>query len=718
MFFGFTPTTLGGPAALSDLRRSSSTYLAIGPASLSSPSAVKGLRFSSPIRHIFEPAVLSGPAALIVLRCTSFPRFVFKQVALSRPKAANGLCCSSSSCLVLGLAILSFPEAADGPRCILSTRFVFKPAILSHLALAMTSTAQGRYRFTQPSMTRKYAGVANALMSHIWADNWDVLVVAVVQSAFYDWFVWISWPGNASDIDFTNMADRRFSLELCLVSKLATLSGPAAVNGPRRSPLTCRVTVFVTFNGPVSACGPHCSLLSRFVFDLAAFSYQNAADCLCYCSPTCFAFDPATLCDSEALISLRCSSSTCLVCEPVSLSCPGAADVLCCSSSTCLVFARTNVWGDHAFFYKPQAAVVACHMAAKPVVEVPERCLAVRTDDMPDAVPFDDQRYFNLDEIIHYFFWAKSRHRTDKALAADLSPRLYTVAEIEAWKGHWWTHDIKTAARLLSERHVSFYPKYVSPHKFTRLRVVAERKRITISQIPDEYQKLRAFCLEFQKLTGLELPYHGESIAAVGNQAFRALFVNRRPHCDRSAIAGAQQWKCNGCGEKLSDFEVHHKQPVVLGGTSDLSNLEALCRACHAVETDRLLQAGALSYQGFASQLSPRMTEMFLATPKPKQWHFGEGVDHNVSCLDVRGCRRNALVHSRRPLPVFGPADEPEVFVGLRPELDAYDYLWVKREGPPLDDIDSVVYDGEHLYPWCSVDYMLDWGIIKIADVK
>ena len=43
---------------------------------------------------------------------------------------------------------------------------------------------------------------------------------------------------------------------------------------------------------------------------------------------------------------------------------------------------------------------------------------------------------FNVDEIVHYFYWAKSRHRTDEALAMDLSPRLYTVAEIEQWKGH------------------------------------------------------------------------------------------------------------------------------------------------------------------------------------------------------------------------------------------------------------------------------------------
>jgi len=65
------------------------------------------------------------------------------------------------------------------------------------------------------------------------------------------------------------------------------------------------------------------------------------------------------------------------------------------------------------------------------------------------------------------------------------------------------------------------------------------------------------------------------------------------------------------------------------------------------------------------------------------------------------------------PLPVFGPADELVPFVSLEA-----DYFWVKRQNWwPLDDVDSMVYDGAHLYPRVSVLYMLERCIIKLEDV-
>jgi hypothetical protein len=55
---------------------------------------------------------------------------------------------------------------------------------------------------------------------------------------------------------------------------------------------------------------------------------------------------------------------------------------------------------------------------------------------------------------------------------------------------------------------------------------------------------------------------------------------------------------------------------------------------------------------------------------------------------------------------------------GLWKDFVAYDYFWVRREGPPLDEVDSMVYDGEHLYPWFAVDHMLEHGIIQKTDIR
>ena len=55
-----------------------------------------------------------------------------------------------------------------------------------------------------------------------------------------------------------------------------------------------------------------------------------------------------------------------------------------------------NVWGEHAFFYRPEKAQRAARMNVRPVREVPTRCLAVRGDDMPDRVPFEEQLPFYI----------------------------------------------------------------------------------------------------------------------------------------------------------------------------------------------------------------------------------------------------------------------------------------------------------------------------------
>jgi 5-methylcytosine-specific restriction enzyme A len=51
----------------------------------------------------------------------------------------------------------------------------------------------------------------------------------------------------------------------------------------------------------------------------------------------------------------------------------------------------------------------------------------------------------------------------------------------------------------------------------------------------------------------------------------------------RLKLACEQQWKCRECEELLpATFEVDHIKPLFSGGTNEMSNLQALCNACHA----------------------------------------------------------------------------------------------------------------------------------------
>jgi hypothetical protein len=140
-----------------------------------------------------------------------------------------------------------------------------------------------------------------------------------------------------------------------------------------------------------------------------------------------------------------------------------------------------------------------------------------------------------------------------------------------------------------------------------------------------------------------------------------------------------------------------------------LDNLVGLCRICHGEETETLAQGGmARGYRAYYSQLSPRIANLFMRQVRmPKAWIHGRGAYDpfeeevkQIHCLDLRGCRRNALFTTER-LPVFGPGDEEEQFNPLCPSF-RFDYYWVK-EG----DASESVYQGPNLYFGEVVKYML-----------
>jgi 5-methylcytosine-specific restriction endonuclease McrA len=56
----------------------------------------------------------------------------------------------------------------------------------------------------------------------------------------------------------------------------------------------------------------------------------------------------------------------------------------------------------------------------------------------------------------------------------------------------------------------------------------------------------------------------------------------------RKVVAADQQWQCAHCEELLpASFEIDHVIPVSQGGSSDVSNLVALCPNCHKEKTTK-----------------------------------------------------------------------------------------------------------------------------------
>ena len=116
------------------------------------------------------------------------------------------------------------------------------------------------------------------------------------------------------------------------------------------------------------------------------------------------------------------------------------------------------------------------------------------------------------------------------------------------------------------------------------------------------------------------------------------------------------------------------------------------------------------------------MTRLFETTPRPRHLCWGDTAAKaralasddfaKLTCMDVCGCRKNALL-SRKYLPVGTPLDtlvpvfreSGEWFLPLK----RYAWLWVEASD---EQKQHALYDGLHLYPRETVQVLLHESFI------
>jgi hypothetical protein len=187
---------------------------------------------------------------------------------------------------------------------------------------------------------------------------------------------------------------------------------------------------------------------------------------------------------------------------------------------------------------------------------------------------------------------------------------------------------------------------------------------IRINRVTDNVHRLHLLTAEFQKHTGLSLPYHGEELPTLMRRLIDEHLYWRRPNIPREIreiVRVRQGDKCEKCGDALAGHgELHHVKAVADGGSNDSSNLQLLCHMCHVQisESQHLAKNPRL-----LSCFNPEMMEVFQnAAQKPKQIHWGIGVSNPLEpvwSIDINACRRNALLHVEY-LPSFEFTDELE----------------------------------------------------------
>ena len=71
--------------------------------------------------------------------------------------------------------------------------------------------------------------------------------------------------------------------------------------------------------------------------------------------------------------------------------------------------------------------------------------------------------------------------------------------------------------------------------------------------------------------------------------AVAARLPTRRPYITplvKKRVAANQKWRCASCKRLLDEtYELDHVKPLFRGGTNLESNLQALCKRCHAMKS-------------------------------------------------------------------------------------------------------------------------------------
>ncbi len=362
-----------------------------------------------------------------------------------------------------------------------------------------------------------------------------------------------------------------------------------------------------------------------------------------------------------------------------------------------------NVWSDHVSTYNPEAARALLNEKGEHKWH-DVKLKTARADD-------DDHKY---DEMVE-FEW----------------PLLIDALQERCAKVFWTTLDEESLRKGLKHHSLAYLPHYASPGHMNSVDVPfydpndKHRKTIRIKRVPDNHAELRQFCQNVQDRLGLKLFYKGESAGLLGHNFLREFLIRKRAgisKAQKAELLVKQDNRCAKCRDLLggtSKCEAHHDPPVAEGGGPE--DIILLCPTCHAEETEKQELKALGTPQYFESQLSPDMMEAFQTLPKPRQLYYGDpqtkaaamacNDSQSLGCLDVCGCRSNALL-SREWLPVGTPLDAFRPVYAENGDYDLgdiseYAWLWVDVAEGEHD-----LYDGAHLYPWETVQVLIEDGFL------
>ncbi|NDD65826.1 MAG: HNH endonuclease, partial [Acidobacteria bacterium] len=300
-----------------------------------------------------------------------------------------------------------------------------------------------------------------------------------------------------------------------------------------------------------------------------------------------------------------------------------------------------SIWANHAFFYgdgftKHGAAQLPTG-PERAVLRASQDAIRLRTAaDEDQIVPYVDMIEYSLDAL-------RAKIQANKSATFFCYPS--TVKEVKA--------EIEAAKEPIIPIWTGLGHK---PETIVSLNVCAKNKtaakdgpKIRVKVVPENANALEQFCVTFRKKFELKLVYNGEGMSGLMHKAFKCLAVTRRPDVlDRAAVRNRQDGKCACCQDSIVKiFEVDHIKPLCQGGSNDLSNLQALCKQCHAHKTQLEERNGTRTHT-VESHLSPKLWRDLHKAPKPMEISWGKCEEQKVLKRKIRSPKMSKEEHEKK----------------------------------------------------------------------
>jgi 5-methylcytosine-specific restriction enzyme A len=127
--------------------------------------------------------------------------------------------------------------------------------------------------------------------------------------------------------------------------------------------------------------------------------------------------------------------------------------------------------------------------------------------------------------------------------------------------------------------------------------------------------------------------------------------------------------KCAGCKccLKKQKYDIDHIKPLASGGTNQIDNLQALCKACHQDKTANEHEQGQYVKFSDTESCFNNTVQEIMNSALSHAYAFVEPIKEPLKgkklfTIDINKCRRNILLNHKHDYCIFNVMDEPEEY--------------------------------------------------------